>query len=44
MQPGSPFYSNLLPIWADEDFFPLLYTREAVEAEVTYRLDLRPGG
>ena len=42
MQPGSPFYSNLLPIWADEDYFPLLYTREAVEREGVYRLGLRP--
>ena len=44
MQPASPFYGNLLPLWADEEYFPLLYSREAVEARTRYRLDLRPGG
>ena len=43
MQPGSPFYSNLLPIWADERYFPLLFTRPAVEAATTHRLSLQPG-
>lgn len=42
MQPGSPFYANLLPLWVDEEYFPLLYTRPAVEAEAEYRLELRP--
>lgn len=42
MQPGSPFYGNLLPLWADEEYFPLLYSREAVESAATYRLTLRP--
>ncbi|MQA91780.1 MAG: hypothetical protein GEU90_16420 [Gemmatimonas sp.] len=43
MQPGSPFYDNLLPLWVDQEYFPLLYTRPAVEAETAYRLELRPG-
>ncbi|HET7275369.1 MAG TPA: penicillin acylase family protein [Longimicrobiaceae bacterium] len=42
MQPGSPYYDNLLPIWADEDYFPLLYTREAVEAKTDHVLRLTP--
>jgi penicillin G amidase len=44
MQPGSPFYGNLLPLWAEGQFFPLLFTREAVEAGATHELVLRPGG
>jgi acyl-homoserine lactone acylase PvdQ len=44
MQPASPFYGNLLRMWADEEYFPLLYTPEAVEAGARYRLELRPGG
>jgi penicillin G amidase len=43
-QPGSPFYGNLLPLWGNQEFFPLLYTRQAVEARTTHRLTLRPGG
>lgn len=44
MQPGSPFYGNLLPLWGEQEFFPLLYSREAVEAHEARRLLLRPGG
>lgn len=40
MQPGSPFYDNLLPLWGNEEFFPLLYTPEAVESGTVYRLIL----
>ncbi|MEX1063434.1 MAG: penicillin acylase family protein, partial [Balneolaceae bacterium] len=42
MQPGSPFYDNLLPLWGSEQFFPLLYSPEAVEAGTAYRLVLKP--
>jgi penicillin amidase len=42
-QPGSPFYSNLLELWGNNEFFPLLFTREAVEAKTKYRLVLLPG-
>ncbi len=44
MQPGSPFYGNLLPLWGAETFFPLLYSKEAVEAREAARLVLNPGG
>lgn len=44
MQPGSPFYDNLLPLWGNEEYFPLLYTRGAVESSTSYRLVLEPGG
>ncbi|HEX6308718.1 MAG TPA: penicillin acylase family protein [Longimicrobiales bacterium] len=40
-QPGSPFYGNLLPLWANGQFFPLLFSRAAVESRTTHRLLLR---
>jgi penicillin amidase len=42
MQPRSRFYGNLLPLWGSETFFPLLYSRDAVEAQVAARFVLRP--
>lgn len=42
MQPGSPFYGNLLPLWGDGIFFPLLYSRSRIDAETTHRLVLNP--
>ena len=43
-RPGSAFYGNLLESWADQEYFPLLFSREAVEANATHRLVLKPGG
>jgi penicillin amidase len=40
-QPGSPFYGSLLPLWGNGQFFPLVYSREAVEARTTHRLELK---
>ncbi|MBR9990036.1 MAG: penicillin acylase family protein [Gemmatimonadetes bacterium] len=40
-QPGSPFYGNLLPLWANGQFFPLLFSRDAVDGRTTHRLELR---
>ena len=42
MQPGSPFYGNLLPMWGAEEYFPLLYTRPRVEERTSHRLMLQP--
>ncbi|UCC82923.1 MAG: penicillin acylase family protein [Gemmatimonadota bacterium] len=41
-QPGGPHYGDLLPLWAEGRYFPLLFTREAVEANAAHRLVLRP--
>ncbi len=41
-QPESPFYGNLLPLWANNDYFPLLFTRKTVEAGAKHRLVLKP--
>jgi penicillin amidase len=43
-QPGSPFYGSLLPLWGNGQFFPLVYSREAVEARTAHRLELRATG
>jgi penicillin amidase len=40
-QPGSPFYDNLLRLWADDVYFPLVFSRERVEQEAAHRLVLR---
>jgi len=40
--PRSPFYDNLLKDWAEERSFPLLYSRDAIEAETVLRMQLTP--
>jgi penicillin amidase len=40
-QPGSPFYGNLLPLWADDRYFPLAFSARAVEEHAQYTLTLR---
>jgi penicillin amidase len=41
-QPGSEYYGNLLPLWAEGKYFPLVYSRPAVERETAHLLWLRP--
>jgi penicillin amidase len=41
-QPGSPYYDNLVPHWANGDFFPLVFSREAVDKNAAHRLRLVP--
>ena len=41
-QPLSPHYSDLLPLWDAGQYFPLAYSREAVEKVTTDELLLRP--
>jgi len=41
-QPGSPYYGNLLPLWAEGRYFPLVYSRAAVERETAHILWLKP--
>lgn len=41
-QPGSPHYSDLLPLWAKGKYFPLAYTRKAVESVASEKLILAP--
>jgi penicillin amidase len=41
-QPGSPHYGDLLPLWAEGKYFPMLYSKPAVEARTKQRLTLEP--
>jgi penicillin G amidase len=40
-QPGSPYYGNLLPIWAENRYFPLVFSAGAIEKHTTHRLTLK---
>jgi penicillin amidase len=42
-QPGSRHYDDLLKLWAEGRYFPLLYSRGRVEASARQRLLLQPG-
>jgi penicillin amidase len=41
-QPGSAHYADLVPLWNAGRYFPLIYTREAVERNTRDRLRLLP--
>ncbi|HEV2854543.1 MAG TPA: penicillin acylase family protein [Thermoanaerobaculia bacterium] len=41
-QPGSPHYGDLLPLWAEGRYFPLLFSREKIEGTGAERLVLEP--
>jgi penicillin amidase len=41
-QPGSPYYGNLLRLWADDAYFPLVYSRARIERERKDTLVMSP--
>ena len=41
-QPGSPFYGDLREYLGNGEYFPLLFSREAIEEKVAHRLMLKP--
>ena len=41
-EPASKHYSDLLPLWDQGKYFPLSYSREAVEKVTSDRLELKP--
>jgi penicillin amidase len=41
-QPGSPHYGDLLPLWAEGQYFPLAFSRQQVEQVTEQRLYLLP--
>jgi penicillin G amidase len=41
-QPGSRHYADLLPLWDRGQYFPLVYSRQAVEKATVDRLRLEP--
>jgi penicillin amidase len=42
--PASPHYRDLAPLWLRGEYFPLLYSRDKVEAALSRRIELLPGG
>lgn len=42
--PDSPYYRNLWPRWLRGEMFPLLYSRERIEAVAEHRIVLEPAG
>lgn len=43
-QPTSPHYGDLLPLWGEGKYFPLLFSRDEVEKNASARLVLEPRG
>jgi penicillin amidase len=41
-QPGSPHYGDLLALWGADQYFPLVYSRKAVEQATVHVLVLQP--
>ena len=41
-QPESPFYGNLLPIWSEDQYFPMAFSRALVDQKTAHRLTLQP--
>ncbi|HTQ58996.1 MAG TPA: penicillin acylase family protein [Candidatus Solibacter sp.] len=41
-QPGSVHYDDLLPLWLHGQYFPLSYSKQAVDRETTDVLELKP--
>ena len=41
-QPESPHYDDLLALWQKDEYFPLLFSRKAVEGAARHRLRLVP--
>jgi penicillin amidase len=40
--PGSPHYSDLMPMWDQGQYIPMLYSRAAVEQHASQRVTLEP--
>ena len=41
-QPGSPYYDNLLKMWADNEYFPLAFSDKAIAAAAAHTVTLKP--
>ena len=41
-QPGSEYYDDLLPLWGNDKYFPLVFSRARVETETKHLLKLMP--
>ena len=41
--PESPFYSNLFESWANDQYFPVYYSKEKIETVAAEKVTLKPG-
>jgi len=41
-QPESPFYGNLLPLWASDTYFPMVFTRGRVNTAAAHTMVFKP--
>ena len=41
-QPASPYYDNLLPLWASDTYFPLVFSRARVNDASAHTMRLNP--
>jgi acyl-homoserine lactone acylase PvdQ len=41
-QPGSPYYGSFLPIWENDEYVPMSFSRELVDSNAEHRLTLQP--
>jgi penicillin G amidase len=41
-QPASPHYGDLLPLWTEGKYFPLLYSKSAIQVRAKQQLTLEP--
>jgi penicillin G amidase len=41
-QPESPYYGNLLPLWADDQYFPMTFSRALIDQKTAHTLTLQP--
>jgi penicillin G amidase len=41
-QPGSPHYADLLPLWAEGEYFPLAFSNAKIQEVTTHLLTLKP--
>jgi penicillin amidase len=41
-QPESPNYGNLLPLWAEDQYFPMAFSRALIDQKTAHTLTLQP--
>lgn len=41
-QPESPYYGNLLPLWAEDQYFPMTFSRTLIDQKTAHTLTLQP--
>jgi acyl-homoserine lactone acylase PvdQ len=39
---ASPYYRNLLPLWTEDQYFPMAFSRALVDQKTAHTLTLQP--